>query len=204
MHFSWLGGTAVKIQAKPLDQEVVLIIDPYKPAAGAFPRNLSPDIGLYSRGEADSITLSGQPFILSTPGECETKGVLITAAPGHTAEALILRIDAEDLSIGHLGRINSPLNDAQLEVLSEVDVLFVPFGGEGCYDAEEAAKAVSAIEPRIVIPIGFQSDNDPQAAPVNQFLKEMGATNGQPEKKVIIKKKDLPTEETRVIILAKE
>lgn len=204
MHFSWLGGTAVKIQAKPLEQEVMIVIDPYKPAAGAFPRNLSPDIGLYSRGEADSITLSGQPFILSTPGECETKGVLITAAPGATAEALILRIDAEDLSVGHLGRTNSPLNDAQLEVLSEVDVLFIPFGGEGCYDAEEAVKAVSAIEPRIVIPMAFQSDNDPKAAPVSQFLKEMGAANGQPEKKVIIKKKDLPAEETKVLILAKE
>ena len=204
MHFSWLGGTTVKIQAKPLDQDVVIIIDPYKPTVGAFPRNLSPDIGLYSRGEENSITLPNHPFILATAGECETKGVLITAAPGHTAETLVLRIDAEDLSVGHLGRTDSPLNDAQLEVLSEVDVLFVPFGGEGCYDAEEAVKAVNAVEPRIVIPMAFQSDNDPSSAPVAQFLKEMGAANGQPEKKIIIKKKDLPTEETKVIVLAKE
>jgi len=204
MHFSWLGGSTVKIQAKPLNQDVVIVIDPYKPAAGVFPRNLSPDIGLYSRGEAGSINLSGQPFILSTPGECETKGVLITTAPGHTADALVLRIDAEDISVGHLGRTNSPLSDAQLEVLSEVDVLFVPFGGEGCYDAEEAVKAVNAVEPRIVIPMAFQSDNDPTAPPVSQFLKEMGVKNGQPEKKVIVKKKDLPQEETKVIILAKE
>lgn len=204
MHLSWLGRTAVKIQVKPADKDVVVVIDPYRPDKGIFPRSLAPDIGLYTREEKDSITLSGNPFILSTPGECETKGVLITAVAGHEPGTVMLRLDAEGLSVGHLGLAKKPLTDQQLEALADVDILFVPVGNNDSYDAEAAAKAVNQIEPRLVIPMAFKSDNDPQAKPVNDFLKEMGVSNGGAEKKVIIKKKDLPQEETQVIVLAKE
>lgn len=204
MHLSWLGTSAVKIQTKPADKDVVVVIDPYKPATGTFPRSLTPDICLYTRGTSDSITISGNPFVLSTPGECETKDVLITMVQGHDADTAMVRIDAEDVSIGHLGLAGKPLTNAQLDLLSGVDILFVPIGAGGSYDTEAAAKAVAAIEPRIVIPVAFRSDNDPKTDDAKAFLKEMGATDGVVEKKVIIKKKDLPQEETRVILLAKE
>jgi len=35
-------------------------------------------------------------------------------------------------------------------------------------------------------------------------LKEIGSKNGSPEKKVILKKKDLPEEDTDVVVLEKE
>ena len=204
MHFSWLGATAIKIQTKPFAEDIVLLVDPYRPKTGDFPRSLTPHIALFTRGEAGAITLSGNPFILATPGEIETKGVLVTAVTGNSADTVMFRIDAEDLSVGHLGLAAAPLTNEQLEVLSNVDVLLVPVGGKGMYDAEEAMKAVNAIEPRVVIPMAFQSDNDPDYDKAEKFLKEMGAANGAAEKKVIIKKKDLPQEETRVIVLAKE
>lgn len=204
MHISWLGSTAVKLQVKPFDKDITIIIDPYRPNKGNFPRSLAPDIGLFTRTEKDSITLSGSPFILSKPGEIENKGVLVSAVQGHEDGQIMLRVDAEQLSVGHLGLCSKPLTDKQLDVLSDVDILFVPVGGENCYDAEAAAKAVNAIEPRVVIPINFQSDNDPKAQTVDSFLKEMGSANGNPEKKVILKKKDLPQEDTQVIVLSKE
>lgn len=203
MHLSWLGNTTVKIQTKPFDQDITIVINPYKPSSGTFPRNLSAHIALFSNGTDNSISL-GNPFILSTPGECETKGVLITAAPGDSAEQSIFRIDAEDISVAHLGMIKKDLNDSQLDVISGVDVLIVPVGGVNGYDAEQAVKAVNAIEPRIIIPIDYQSDNCPKAKKVEEFLKEMGSSNITPEKKVIIKAKDLPQEETKIIVLAKE
>ena len=93
MHISWLGNTAVKIQVKPFDKDVTIVIDPYKPEKGSFPRSLTPDIGLYTKGEKDSITLSGDPFVLDTPGECETKGVLITTVQSEKAEDIKIRLD---------------------------------------------------------------------------------------------------------------
>jgi len=202
MHISWLGNTAFKLVFKPAEDDVVVVIDPYKPNTGTFPRNLSAEIGLFSRGEDNCITL-GNPFVLSTPGECEVKGVLVTSAYGADDKNLIFRIDSEQLSIGHLGMMNKPLNERQTEILNGVDILFVPVGGNNCYDEEAAAKTANALEPKVIIPMAYKSDNDTKAEPVEKFLKEMGA-KCQPEKKIIIKKKTLPEEGTQVMVVEKE
>ena len=204
MHISWLGTRAIKIQTKPLVEDVTIVIDAYKPVKGSFPRSLAPQIGLYTRGKEESITLSGDPFVLSTPGECETKGVLVTAVQGHEAGQIFLRVDSEYLSVGHLGNAKKELTDKQLEVLGDVDILIVPVGNGDVYDATEAAKAVNAIDPRIVIPMWYKSDNDASSKPVSEFLKAFGAKDIVEEAKTIIKKKDLPQEDTRVIVLTKE
>lgn len=204
MHISWLGTTAVKIQTKPGNDDVVVVIDPYKPEHGTFPRSLTPNIALFSRGIEESITLSGDPFVLATPGECETKGVLVTAIHGATPGTLLLRLDAEGLSVGHLGLTNIEPTTEQLDVVGGVDILLLPVGGGAGFDAETAAKVVSAIEPRIVIPLAFASDNDPKMLPVSSFLKELGVSATTPEKKIIIKKKDLPAEDMSVMVLDKE
>lgn len=204
MHLSWLGTTAMRLQVKPFDEDITIIIDPYKPTAGNFPRSFTPHIAILSRGEKDSVALSGEPFVFQTPGECEIKGVLMSAIQGADMDHMLVRVDAEGLSLAHLGLMNTIPTDAQLEVVGDVDILCIPVGGKGGYDAETAAKVVAAIEPRIVIPMAYQSENDPAALPLGQFLKEMGTTEGNPEKKIIIKKKDLPQDETKVIVLAKE
>ena len=204
MHISWLGNTAVKIQAKPFDKDVIVVIDPYKQEKGNFPRSLAPNIGLYTRGMKNSITLSGDPFVLDTPGECEHDGVLISSVQGNEEYSAMIRIDAEQLSVGHIGFTKKQLDDKQLEVLAGVDVLIVPVGHPDGLDNEAAIKVINSIEPRIVIPIAYQSDNDPHARPIDSFLKEMGVKENHPESKVIIKKKDLPQEETQIVVLSKE
>lgn len=204
MHISWLGGTAIKLQTKAQDEDVVIVIDPYKPETGAFPRSLAPTIAILTRGEENAITLSGEPFTLATPGECDLKGVLMTAVAGNDPDHCMVRLDVEGLSVAHLGLTATTLNEKQREILADVDILCLPVGGGAGYDPEAAVKMVNSLEPKIVIPYGFQSDNDPKALPASAFAKEMGAKVDNPETKVIIKKKDLPTEDTQVIILAKE
>ncbi len=193
----------MKIQTKHAGTDVTIVIDPYKPTEGAFPRSLAPDIGLYTRGEKGSITLSGNPFILSTAGECETKGVLITAAAGREKGTAIVRVDAEDISVAHLGLIGQAPNKAAIDMIAGVDILCLPVGAKEAFSPETAMKLIGIIEPRIIIPIAHKSANDPKAGPATGFLKEIGS-DAKPEKKVIIKKKDLPQEETLVYLLEKE
>lgn len=204
MHLSWLGSTGVKIQAKPSDRDLSVIIDPYKTDTGNFPRSLTPDIALFSRGEKNSITLSGEPFVIATPGEFEIKGVLVSAVSGFQPGEIFFRVDAEGVSVGHLGLINQELKENQLEVLSDVDVLFIPVGGKNSLTADMAVKIINAIEPRMVIPMAYKSDVDPQADDLSVFLKAMGTPAMAAEKKIIIKKSQLPQEETKVAILEKE
>jgi len=203
MHISWLGGTGLKIQTKPQNDDITVLIDPYKAEAGSSPRNLTANIALFTRGEDESITLSGDPYTLSHPGECEIKGVLLTAAPTEEGK-MILRIDSEGLSLAHLGLLSkTPSNDA-LEAIGSVDILCLPVGGGEGYDPEMALKVINLIEPRVIIPLGFQSDNDPKALPVEKFLKDIGIPADKPEKKIILKKKDLPIEDMKGMVLEKE
>lgn len=203
MHISWLGQTCIRLQTKFGDEDVVTIIDPYRPATGEFPRSLSPQIALYSRGEEDSITLSQSPFVLSTLGECEIKEVMINTLPSAEGN-IIFKILAEQISVVHLGRLNKKPEPEALEKIGTIDVLIIPVGGGKNYlSAEDASTLITALEPRIVIPVAYQCDTDKSASPVAEFIKESGLKPDCTEKKLILKKKDLPQDETKLMILEK-
>lgn len=204
MHISWLGGTTIKLQTKYLDSDVIVLIDPYKAAKGSSPRSITADVVLLTRGATDLFTVSGSPFVLDTPGEIDSKGVLVTGVAGHTENSIMLRIDIEGISMAHLGLVTESLTATQLEILSGVDVVFIPTGTKTAFDTETALKTVNSIEPRIVVPMAFKSDNDPDNTSPDAFIRGLGLQVPKEEKKVIIKKKDLPEEETRVILLGKE
>lgn len=204
MHLSWLGQTAVKIQTKYAEADVIVIIDAYKPgdSANDFPRSLSPDIALFSKGTDSAITLSQNPFILDTLGECDIKEIMINAFAGSN-DSLVFSITIEGMHIVHLGRITD-YNDALIEKIGSVDILLLPMGGTKNYlSPEKAAELLAALEPRMVIPLAYQCDTDKTAAPLSAFLKEAGLKPSATDKKLIIKKKDLPQEETRLVVLEK-
>ncbi|MBT4941495.1 MAG: hypothetical protein HOL80_02875 [Candidatus Magasanikbacteria bacterium] len=203
MHISWLGGTALKIQTKTSGEDVSLFIDPYTPKDGDFLKSTTANIVLYTQGSKGSIPVSGKPFALETAGECEVKNVLIHSVQGHTEKQCFFRLDLEGISLGHLGLCGTPLNPEQLEAFVGVDILCIPVGGEPGFTAEKASACIQKIEPRVVIPIAYLSDNDPNATPVESFIKEIGVPPQDAEKKLVIKKKDLPQEDMQVIVLTK-
>ena len=203
MHLSWLGRTCVKLQTKYKEEDVTVLIDAYKPDKGEFPRSFSPTIALFSHGQNDVATLSQDPFVLDTLGECELKEVMITTWP--TAEGtIIFKMNAEGMSLVHLGALTKKPNVDDLEKIGHIDILFIPAGG-GVHSltAEDATELVTALEPRVVIPVGYHCDTDPTAKPLTDFVKELGLKPDITDKKIIIKKKDLPQEETKLIVLEK-
>lgn len=203
MHISWHGQTCVRLQTKNLDEDVTIIIDGYKPDTGEFPRSFTPQIALYTHGQTNAATLSQNPFVLDTPGECETKNV-ITYAVGNSDGNLIFKVNAENISLVHVGKLTKKIDEALIDKLGTVDILMLPVGGEKEYlDIEDAADVVTAIEPRIVIPIGYQCDTEPKALPLSNFIKVLGLKPELTDKKIIIKKKDLPAAETKLMILEK-
>jgi len=203
MHISWLGSTCVKLQTKTLDEDVVVLIDPYKPTSGEFPRSFSPNLALFSRGAENAATLSQNPFVLDTLGECEIKEVMVTTTPT-TEGTIIFKINAEGLSLVHLGGLSKKPNIEEMEKLGAIDILLVPVGnGKKYLNAEDATALVTALEPRIVIPIAYQCDTDKDAKLVSEFIKELGLKPELTDKKIIIRKKDLPADETKLYVLEK-
>ena len=203
MHLSWLGQTALKIQTKNADQDVTILIDPYKPEQGDFPRNLSCNLALFSRGAKDSITLTQDPFILETLGELERNGVMLAGFPGPNG-TVIFKITAENISVVHIGAIKETLSEDLVDKLGKIDILIIPAGGKPEYlDLELAAKLVTELEPRIVIPFATHTDTDPNAKPLESFLKELGLKPDATEKKFVVKAKDLPQEDMKLWVLEK-
>jgi hypothetical protein len=205
MHINWLGQTCVKLQTKNLkDEDVVILIDAYKPKTGDFPRSFSPDLALFSMGLNEAVTLSQDPFILDSYGEVEKKDVMVYSFPGDK-NSKVFKIGAEGMNIVHLGNITQKPNAEIMGKISSPDILLIPVGGDGktLLDPQTAGDLVTALEPRIIIPIAHNCDTDPKAKPITDFIKEIGLKPEATEKKIIIKKRDLPEEETRLIILEK-
>ncbi len=203
MHLSWLGQTCLKLQTKQMDEDVVILFDPYKPEKGDFPRSFSPQVALFSHREDDSATLSQDPFIISTLGEFDIKGVLISAWPGSNG-TIVFKVTAEGMSVVHLGNTTEKLSADLIEKLGKIDILALPVGGEKKYLTPSiAAEIVNDLEPRVVIPMGYHSDNDPEVKPIEDFIKESGLKATLTDKKVILKAKDLPQEDMQLIVLEK-
>jgi len=204
MHISWLGQTCIRLQTKNRnDEDVVILIDPYKPKIGDFPRSFTPQIAVFSRGPEDAVTLSQDPFVVDTLGEVEVKDAMFYTLPGEDGN-LITKINCEGINLVHLGKMNKKLDDNKIEKVGAVDILFIPVGDAGIYlEPEMAAQIVTALEPRIVIPMAYKCDTDPNVGTLDDFIKELGLKPELTDKKVIIKKKDLPQEETKLIVLEK-
>ena len=139
-------------------------------------------------------------MIVETPGEFEFKGVFIRGLAVGESSSLIYRIQIDGLSVGHFGTLAK--SDETIEAFFDgVDVLCVPTGGGEVLTPTAAAEAVSSIEPRIVIPMNYRSSGASHLQPVEKFCQAMGMNGIEPQNKLSLTAKDLPHEETRIVIL---
>jgi L-ascorbate metabolism protein UlaG (beta-lactamase superfamily) len=210
MQISWLGQSCFKIQSK----DTTIITDPYGESIGRkLPPRLNADIVTVSHQHEDhnnTTALSGTPFIIDTPGEYEIKGVFIQGIPAahddkngaERGTSTIYLFNFEEIKLAHLGDLGAVLTDEQLEKLEGVDILLVPVGGVYTIDGKQAAEVVNQIEPRIVIPMHYAIPGlKYKLHSIDKFCDEMGVKTNGAEEKFRISKKELPVEETKVIIL---
>ncbi|MBI2466156.1 MAG: MBL fold metallo-hydrolase [Candidatus Sungbacteria bacterium] len=189
MNLYWYGQNSIGVDSgghslvvDPLDLEKEL-----KSAKAA-------EVVLLSRPQKTKIPVKANSFVINNPGEYDIKGFFVLGF-GDFAENIAYIIEAEGVKICYLTGLNKELSDVQLEALSEVDILAIDVG-ETSETNEVAAKIVNQVEPRMVVPIGYNAAGKPTT-----FLKEMGASEAETQNKLNIKKKDLPQEETKILLL---
>ncbi|MCX6778741.1 MAG: MBL fold metallo-hydrolase [Candidatus Magasanikbacteria bacterium] len=209
MHISWLGHSAFKIETKtPLKEEVSILINPYNLPKSDLPRNLKSDLVLLTNGTDNTITLSGDPFVISTPGEYEIQGVMIYAfqVPKVDKEKtqMIFHFETELMSLTFLGDYKGKLTDEMIEKVGVVDILLLPVGDKTVLSADEANDIVGQIEPRVVIPHSFSLPGKSSGfEPVDKFAKLLGQKDVEWLPKLKISKRDLPQEDTQLVLLNK-
>jgi len=209
------GLSCFSIEAKGVSKTTTLVVDPFdtKGTGLRLPRTLSAEIvaitdnknKLYNNLDA----VSEAELVVTEPGEYEKGGVFIygisvkSDTDEKAEESMIFRFELEGIAVAHLGGLKHKLSDESLSELENIDILLLPVGGGDSIDYKKAAEIANQIEPRIIIPMQYKLPGlTANLDDVQKFLKEYGAKE-ETMNKLKISRKDLPEEETKVIVLEK-
>ena len=139
MYITWCGQSCFKIQDKIGSEGVTLVTDPFDKTIGLKLPNFEANIITVSHDHHDHNNvkaLRGNPIIINGPGEYDINNISIQGISSFHDEKqgkerganTIFRFEVDDISIAHLGDLGTVLGETQLEMLSGVDILLVPFG----------------------------------------------------------------------------
>lgn len=211
MEIAWHGHSCFRMIERGMAS---VVTDPYDDSIGYGSLKLKADIVTVSHdapGHNNLDAVKGSDVHpITGPGEYEIGGVFITGIATETDKRkkdangkrnTLYLFDFDGLTVCHLGDLNHVPSQAQIEALGSVGVVLVPVGGGGGLNAAQAAEVVSLLEPSVVIPMHYQTDETTlKLDPVGKFLKEMGVGVIKPEPGLKLTKSNLP-DETRVVVL---
>lgn len=211
MEIVWHGHSCFRLKTR----DVTVITDPYAKETGYNLGRPTADIVSVSHdhaGHNNVAAVGGEPRVLRGPGEYEIRGVpIVGIQTNHDPEKGRLRgrntafvFVMDDVTICHLGDLGEILTTAQIESLpSSIDVLLVPVGGATTLNAAEAAEVISLLEPKLVIPMHYRTDQyhgERELDPVDVFGREMGAHDLTPQSRLAVTRTSLP-DDTQVVVL---
>lgn len=217
MVISYLGAEAFKIQFG----DITIAYNPVSKNSKLKSSSFGSDIVLVSTNHPDmnGVDNAGRgeklPFVINGPGEYEIKGVFVHGLPsvskygtsGKSADEerinTIYSVTLENMNLCFLGALGSTeLSAKVLEELEEIDILFVPIGGDGVLTPGEAYKLAVSLEPKLIIPMHYGEDLGGSAAgALKTFLKEGGGESAEKHDKLTIKKKDLEGKEGGIVVI---
>jgi L-ascorbate metabolism protein UlaG (beta-lactamase superfamily) len=212
MDITWHGHSCFRITERGMAS---VVTDPYDPKeVGYDPGKLRAEVVTVScdkPGHNYLSTIRGKAFEITGPGEYEIGGVFITGVringskQKKSAEDIlntVYLIDFNGLKIAHLGELNSVPDQTEVEGLGEVHVALVPVGGNTSLNAAKAAEVISLLEPSIVIPMHYgTNESRMELDPLSKFLKEMGLNQVETEESIKLSSVNVLPEETRVMVL---
>lgn len=146
------------------------------------------------------------PFVISGPGEYEAHDVIVhgfetkSFYDGQERINTVYLFSLEGMKLCFLGALNEKKLPADLkEQADEIDILFVPIGGDGVLSPDDAHELTVSLEPKVIIPMHYGTVGIKDALAL--FLKEEGGDGAQTLDKLTIKRKDLETKNSEIVIL---
>ncbi len=205
------GGQCFKVTLGDL----TIVFDPIA-KGGTLPSvRFGADIALISRNHpnmngAEEVTYGEKaPFVIAGPGEYERQGVIIQGFLSHSTYGLakdqteavntMYLVELEDMTLVHLGALSDKeLSKEARESIDEIDVLFVPVGGDGVLTPAAAHELAVSLEPKIIVPMHWSGIGEPKS--LEAFLKASG-NNGEKVDKLTLKKKDLVGKDGSILVI---
>jgi L-ascorbate metabolism protein UlaG (beta-lactamase superfamily) len=208
VEITWLGHSCFRIRGR----EATVVTDPCPPSTGYNIGKPTADIVTLSHAHDNHSyvkAIAGSPVVINRPGEYEIHGAFVTGVATYHDDKkgaerganVSFVIEMEDVRVCHLGDIGHAPTPDQVEEISGVGVLLIPVGGSTTIDGAAAAEVVNLIEPRIVVPMHYKTEvSKDDLGPLDRFLKELGATQAEPQTKLTVTRSSLP-HETQLMLL---
>lgn len=213
MDIVYFGHSSFHIKGKSAS----VITDPFDDIGIKFPK-VSADLVTISHDHSDhnnASAVSDAHKVFDGPGEYESKDVSIVGFPTFHDDKkgevrgnnTVYMIEIDRIRLVHLGDLGHTLSEKQVDALGEVDVLFVPVGGEYTIGPEKAVEVVRAIEPVYTIPMHYKADGlnaetFGSLKPVEEFVSQIGMNPDKTTKLSL--NKDTMGEDPQLVILERK
>jgi L-ascorbate metabolism protein UlaG (beta-lactamase superfamily) len=207
MVITYMGGECFKVS----QGDLTLAVNPPSKDSAVKASKFGSDIVLSSLNHEDMNGVENasfgdrEPFVIKGPGEYEVKGVAVRGFGseshygGEKTINTIYSVSLEGMNLCFLGALGTAeLPQAAKQELDDIDILFLPVGGEGVLDHAGAYKLAVQLEPKTIVPMHYGEMGGKDA--LKSFLKEAGE-DVKPIEKLTVKKKDLEGKEGEIIVL---
>ncbi|NLB38502.1 MAG: MBL fold metallo-hydrolase [Clostridiales bacterium] len=146
-----------------------ILTDPFNAATGYPMGTYEADVVTISHGHGDHTEVSkvlGNPVILREPGphnlphDVEIRGYHSFHDDHHgqqRGQNLCFVIQADGLTLAHMGDIGDLPDEVLAQALKKVDILMIPVGGHYTIDAQKAADIARSSGARVVIPMHYRT-----------------------------------------------
>lgn len=209
MQIYYLGHSSFKIVNASGE---VLVTDPYPPEIGITMPKVSASAVTMSHDHYDHCYVrgvGGNPAVIDVAGSHIAGGYKIeginsfhdNSGGQKRGKNIIFKIMSDGLTLCHLGDLGQNFSQSLADEIGQVDVLFIPVGGNYTIDGQEAAKYISAIAPKIAVPMHYLVDNlNINIEGPQKFFKALPADAGIVNKDVL-QITSLQEERTQVVVL---
>ncbi len=144
-----------------------------------------------------------EPFVIKGPGEYEIDNIFIKGVESVADLSTGKKINTsysfifDNMKVCFLGSLTHKLTATEREMIGDVEILFV-CGGEDreLLNSFESYSNALVLEPKIIIPIGFNEKDLPL------FLKEAGKEKIDSLEKLTIKRKDIEMKNAEIVLLS--
>ena len=142
---------------------------------------------------------------MTGPGEYEIGGLSIRGVATPADDPAISRkintvyiVDADGLQVAMLGNPGSQPSAQSVQQISKVDVLIINTESQGL-EPDELSNAIRNLEPKIVVPSGYDSQLGKPSTEMQRLLTELGVKDFEATTRVTVTKSGLPDERTIIV-----
>lgn len=181
MKITWLGHSSFILEDS---NGIKVLTDPFDDTTGYK----------IFEGTVDVLTISHHHFdhdytekvkysnMIDKTGNFNFNNVEITGLPSYhdkvkgakRGKNIIFIIEMDGYRICHLGDLGYVLSEDEIKKIGKIDILLIPVGGNFTIDGKEAAKISKCINPHIIMPMHYQTENlSFQLDGLDMFLKYM-------------------------------